>query len=136
LPSGPVFRNEPTIDFARDDARRAMQHALSSVATKFGREYQLFIGGRDRESNQYLPSYNPSHNKQLVGQVAAAGKQDVADAVAAAKAALPAWNALGVGRRAEFLERAAVRMAERRFELAAWEVYECGKPWREADADV
>ncbi len=23
-----------------------------------------------------------------------------------------------------------------RFELAAWEVYECGKPWREADADV
>ena len=27
-------------------------------------------------------------------------------------------------------------MRERRFELAAWEVFECGKPWREADADV
>ena len=27
-------------------------------------------------------------------------------------------------------------MRQRRFELAAWEVYECGKPWREADADV
>ena len=27
-------------------------------------------------------------------------------------------------------------MRRRRFELAAWEVYECGKPWREADADV
>ena len=27
-------------------------------------------------------------------------------------------------------------MRARRFELAAWEVYECGKPWREADADV
>ena len=26
--------------------------------------------------------------------------------------------------------------AQRRFELAAWEVYECGKPWREADGDV
>ena len=26
--------------------------------------------------------------------------------------------------------------AQRRFELAAWEVYESGKPWREADADV
>src|SRR5262249_2997995 len=24
----------------------------------------------------------------------------------------------------------------RRFELSAWEVYECGKQWREADADV
>ena len=27
-------------------------------------------------------------------------------------------------------------MRARRFELAAWEVVECGKPWREADADV
>ena len=27
-------------------------------------------------------------------------------------------------------------MRRRRFELAAWQVYECGKPWREADADV
>ena len=27
-------------------------------------------------------------------------------------------------------------MRRRRFELAAWEVYECGKQWREADADV
>ena len=26
--------------------------------------------------------------------------------------------------------------AARRFELAAWQVHECGKPWREADADV
>ena len=27
-------------------------------------------------------------------------------------------------------------MQRRRLELAAWQVYECGKPWREADADV
>src|SRR5258708_13283128 len=27
-------------------------------------------------------------------------------------------------------------MRRRRFELAAWEVYECGKPWREADGDI
>ena len=33
------------------------------------------------------------------------------------------------------LEMAAV-MRRRRFELAAWEVYECGKVWREADGDV
>ena len=28
------------------------------------------------------------------------------------------------------------QLRQRRFELAAWEVYECGKQWREADADV
>ncbi len=38
--------------------------------------------------------------------------------------------------RVDFLRRAAAAMRERRCELAAWEVYECGKQWREADADV
>ena len=27
-------------------------------------------------------------------------------------------------------------MRNRRFELAAWMIYECGKPWKEADGDV
>ena len=49
---------------------------------------------------------------------------------------MPAWNALGVESRRGFLERAADAMCRRRFELAAWQVYECGKAWREADADV
>src|SRR5262249_3561086 len=38
--------------------------------------------------------------------------------------------------RAQYFFRAADVMRRRRFELAAWQVYECGKPWREADADV
>jgi len=34
------------------------------------------------------------------------------------------------------MRRAAMLMRERRNELAAWEILEVGKPWREADADV
>ena len=30
----------------------------------------------------------------------------------------------------------AAEMRERRFELAAWMLFETGKPWAEADADV
>jgi RHH-type transcriptional regulator, proline utilization regulon repressor / proline dehydrogenase / delta 1-pyrroline-5-carboxylate dehydrogenase len=40
------------------------------------------------------------------------------------------------GDRAGLLFRSADVMRRRRFELAAWEVFETGKPWREADADV
>ncbi len=40
------------------------------------------------------------------------------------------------GPRADYLFRIAKRLRERRFELSAWEVHECGKPWRKADADV
>jgi RHH-type transcriptional regulator, proline utilization regulon repressor / proline dehydrogenase / delta 1-pyrroline-5-carboxylate dehydrogenase len=38
--------------------------------------------------------------------------------------------------RARILERAAALLSQRRFELAALEVFETGKTWREADADV
>src|SRR5207248_8138299 len=38
--------------------------------------------------------------------------------------------------RAAFLFRAARNMQRQRCQLSAWEVYECGKQWREADADV
>jgi RHH-type proline utilization regulon transcriptional repressor/proline dehydrogenase/delta 1-pyrroline-5-carboxylate dehydrogenase len=57
-------------------------------------------------------------------------------AVEAASRALDDWSRLGAPRRAEFLRGAADVMRRRRFELAAWQVFECAKPWREADADV
>jgi RHH-type proline utilization regulon transcriptional repressor/proline dehydrogenase/delta 1-pyrroline-5-carboxylate dehydrogenase len=41
-----------------------------------------------------------------------------------------------VAERAGVLVRVAELMRRRRFELAAWMVLECAKPWREADADV
>ncbi|MCA9269315.1 MAG: aldehyde dehydrogenase family protein, partial [Planctomycetales bacterium] len=34
------------------------------------------------------------------------------------------------------LKRVAQAMRDRRFELAAWAMLECGKPWREADGEV
>jgi RHH-type proline utilization regulon transcriptional repressor/proline dehydrogenase/delta 1-pyrroline-5-carboxylate dehydrogenase len=50
--------------------------------------------------------------------------------------ALADWRATPAVDRATFLFRAAEKMREQRLTLAAWEVFEAGKPWREADADV
>ena len=72
----------------------------------------------------------------MVGRCASARAEDAAAAVAAARAAFPAWRDTPARQRAELLFRAADGMRRRRFELAAWEVFETGKPWREADADV
>ena len=71
-----------------------------------------------------------------MGLVSAAEPFHVQQAVAAAKAAWPAWRATPARDRADDLRFAASRMRDRFFELAAWEVYECGKGWREATADV
>jgi RHH-type proline utilization regulon transcriptional repressor/proline dehydrogenase/delta 1-pyrroline-5-carboxylate dehydrogenase len=130
------FRNEPLTDFSKSDNRQAMSEALSRVRTAFGQFHPLWIGGRPVETNDQLLSIDPSDKERVVGIVAAAGRPEADRAMTAARHALADWSALPVEERADYLRRAAEIMRERRFELAAWEVYECGKQWREADADV
>ena len=81
-------------------------------------------------------SVNPSRASEIVGRTAAAGPAEVDRAVAAAVRAFPAWREAGVEARARTLGRVAALLRERRVELAAWIVYEAGKPWAEADGDV
>jgi RHH-type proline utilization regulon transcriptional repressor/proline dehydrogenase/delta 1-pyrroline-5-carboxylate dehydrogenase len=130
------FQNEPISDFSREESRRAMQDALRDVASQFGRHHLLVINGEEKPGGGKMESHNPSHWDQIVGTVALARKEDAEAAIAAANAAFPAWRDTPAEERAHFLFAAAKEMRRRRFELAAWEVYECGKPWREADADV
>jgi RHH-type proline utilization regulon transcriptional repressor/proline dehydrogenase/delta 1-pyrroline-5-carboxylate dehydrogenase len=79
---------------------------------------------------------NPSHFRQIVGRCGRATADHARRAVAAAKAAFPAWRDTEPAERAAYLRRAAEVLRRRRFELAAWQVHECAKQWREADADV
>ena len=131
-----TFANEPTADFAREENRQAMRQALAQVREQLGRHRPLWIDGRAVDTDERLTSVDSSHRERVVGTSAAASAEQVDEAVAAAKRALPGWEALGVEARADFLRRAADVLRRRRFELAAWEVYECGKGWRESDADI
>jgi RHH-type proline utilization regulon transcriptional repressor/proline dehydrogenase/delta 1-pyrroline-5-carboxylate dehydrogenase len=130
------FRNEPLTDFSRADARQAMHRALEEVAGQLGRVYPPVIAGAPAATEATIDSLNPSHTRQIVGRCGRASTAQAAQAVAAARAALHGWRDTAAKDRADYLFRAADVMRRRRFELAAWEVYECGKQWREADADV
>ncbi len=131
-----MFRNAPPTDFAKAEARQAMIEALVEVERHLGKHAPLVMGGDKVDTRERLSSFDPSHKTLLVGTTASAGEAEVRRAVEAARRAQPAWNALGVEKRAAFLQAAADVMDRRRFELAAWEVFECGKIRREADADV
>jgi RHH-type proline utilization regulon transcriptional repressor/proline dehydrogenase/delta 1-pyrroline-5-carboxylate dehydrogenase len=61
---------------------------------------------------------------------------DAETAVRSASAVFPEWRDRRPAERAEYLLRAGARLRERRDEFAAWEIFEAGKTWREADADV
>jgi len=83
-----------------------------------------------------VDSVNPAKVSQVVGRWPRATVADADSAVAAARAAWPAWAARPAVERAAIMDRAADLMESRRFELNALEVLEAAKPWIEADADI
>jgi RHH-type proline utilization regulon transcriptional repressor/proline dehydrogenase/delta 1-pyrroline-5-carboxylate dehydrogenase len=135
-PFSPAFRNEPLTDFSREDARQAMQRALEQVKRQFGRVYPLVIGKETVPTEQTIDSVNPSHCREIVGRCGRATVAHAERAITTAAAAFAGWRDTEPRQRADYLCKAAAILRRRRFELAAWEVYECAKQWREADADV
>jgi 1-pyrroline-5-carboxylate dehydrogenase len=130
------FSNEPATDFRRAENARAMRQALEKVGRELGREYENVIGGHRIRSAEKLQSINPSHPEQLIGTFQKAGAEAADSAVNAALQAFESWKHTPVEQRAELLLRVARLLRQRKLEWAALMVYEVGKNWAEADADV
>jgi len=130
------FVNEPFIDFTAAENKRAMEAALAEVEAMLGREYDMVIGGKRLKTHGKIISTNPARPAQVVGIHQRAEADLAEEAVAAALAAFPAWSRKPAAERAALLFRAADLIRQRKFEFCAWLVYEVGKNWAEADADV
>ncbi len=130
------FRNQPHADFSRRENREAYVAALAEIRGRFGARYPLRIGGRDVETARTLDSVNPAAPDEVVGTVAYGGRAEAEAAVAAARAALPAWRDAAPAERAGVLFRAAELMRAETMALSALMTLEAGKSRREANGDV
>ncbi|WP_447972265.1 proline dehydrogenase family protein [Nitrospira sp. Kam-Ns4a] len=130
------FVNEPHADFSQAAVRERMARAVADVRKHLGRTYTYWTAPGLRPTGPELVSENPSAPAEPVGRLQGLAPADVGQAVEVARAHAAAWRSRPAEERARFLVEAAALMRQRRFELAAWEVFEVGKPWREADADV
>jgi RHH-type proline utilization regulon transcriptional repressor/proline dehydrogenase/delta 1-pyrroline-5-carboxylate dehydrogenase len=132
----PPFRNEPQTDFSRANARARMREELGAVKAGLGRYYPLLIGEKEVRTGEEARSLNPARPSEVVGVVAQAGVKEAEEAIAEAKRAFRHWSRVGADERAAIIMRAGDLIAAARFEIAALEVFEVGKTWAEADADV
>jgi len=135
-PFAATFRNQPPIDFARAENRQRMQAAIGRIGSRLGGHWPLVIDDEEIDTADRLQSLDPSQFDRVVGTTAMAAKEHIDRAVNAAQEALPVWRALGAEQRAHYLRGAADQLEADLFDLAAWEVYECGKTWREATGDI
>ncbi|HEX4769438.1 MAG TPA: L-glutamate gamma-semialdehyde dehydrogenase [Bryobacteraceae bacterium] len=134
------FRNEPYTDFNRPENAAKMRTALKQVRAQFCKEYKLFVTGKYRgaaaaEANTF-ESVNPSRPSEVIGIHQEASIQDADDAVQGLFAYFPHWSARPMEERVNLTLRVASIIRDRKNEFNAWLVYESGKSWAEAEADV
>ena len=113
-----------------------MTDALAVVREQLGAAVPVVINNTHEHGPLIADRPDPSNTARLASRAYFATVEQAERAVGAAAHAFPAWRDTPVEERAGLLNRVADELARRRFEIAAWQVYEVGKPWREADADV
>ncbi|TCZ77741.1 L-glutamate gamma-semialdehyde dehydrogenase [Paenibacillus albiflavus] len=130
------YRNEPFTDFTVEANKTAMLQALEKVKQELGQSYPLIINGEKITTDRKSTSINPGMVDQVVGVVAQADRELADKAIMTAYTKFNEWRLVDPAVRAGYLFKASAIMRRQKFEYCAWLVYEVGKNWAEADADV
>jgi len=130
------FANESFVDFSKPENRAAMEAALKKVGAELGRDNPLWIGGKPVETPDKIRSLDPSKPSRVVAIFSKCTPELAGRAVEEAAREFETWKRVPAEERAEILFRTADIVRRRKFEFSAWLVYEVGKSWAEADADI
>ena len=90
-------------------------------------KHDNLINGQWVAGGQYTPNINPSNLADVIGEYAQASAQQLDDAVAAARAAFPAWSTGGIQARSDALDKIGNEILARREELGTLLSREEGK---------
>ena len=98
---------------------------------------QPFINGRyiDSKTETYMDVYDPSTGS-VIAKTPCCTMEEVESAIAAAKAAFPAWSAVTAHKRAQLFFQLRNLMREHLDELTLCVATENGKNWSESQGDV
>ena len=130
------FTNEPPTDFTQAASRTAMAQAIAEVRRHLGRSRPYPTPPGVTLGGPMITSRNPSRPDEVIGRVVCPAEGEVQAFIQEAGRQFEGWRKASPDHRAEIMLQTAAVMRGRRFELAAWEILETGKPWREAEADV
>jgi len=132
----PPYQSLPYTDFTDQTAADAYRQALDRVGADLGGHAPLVIGGGRIATEAIIRSTDPSMPTRLVGTASSATRAHATDAISAAWTAFPDWSHRPSSERAALVHRVGDLIAERIYDFAAWQTYEAGKNWAEAEADV
>ena len=130
------YRREPPINFAIATQRESFARSVISAAKSLGRIHPIFVDGKKVRTNRKIASLNPARPHEKVGYTFLATLHEAERALESAARTFPKWRDTPVPERVRLVLRLGEILRSKRMELAALEVHEVSKTWREADADV
>ena len=125
-----------TLSADNEELQAAFDAALEEARGELGRTYPMVIGPEERTKPEQFEDRSPIDRELLIGRFQVGDRQDVRDAIAAARAAFPRWRDTPWRERVALLRRAAEIISERQFVYAALMSLEVGKNRLEALGDV
>jgi len=115
---------------------RAYEEGLAAATGQIGQTHPLLIGGERRYTDEKYTERSPIDSEMVVGIYSQASDDDVDDAVAAARAFQPEWEATPWHERVAIMRRATGILEEETPVLAGFLSLEIGKTRLEALGDV
>jgi 1-pyrroline-5-carboxylate dehydrogenase len=125
-----------TLRADNEQLHAAFEAGLAAARARLGRSHPNIIDGQERAGGDEFELRSPIDQDVLVGRFANGSREDVRDAIAAARAAQPGWDALGWERRVHIITAAGDLISERLMEYAALMAIEVGKNRMEALGEV
>lgn len=130
------YVTEPLTNFNDPKNVKLYEEALAKMKSSLGKEYPLWIGGKDVFTNNVYSSLNPADFSEVIGKIHQGGMDEARLAMDSALIAFETWKKTSPKMRADVLFKAANIIRRRKHEFSALMTLEAGKPWAEADADT
>jgi 1-pyrroline-5-carboxylate dehydrogenase len=125
-----------TLRADNEELHAAYEAGLDEARGRLGADHANVIGGRERDGDGSFDLRSPIDREILVGTFATGTRDDVRDAIAAARAAQPAWAATPWQERLTIIRRAAALISERQMVYGGLMAIEVGKNRLEALGEV
>ena len=125
-----------TMSADNEEMHKAYEKGIETAKSWLGERHPFYVNGEAREGEGYREERSPIDKDVVIGEFAQATREDVKDAIAAAKGYWQTWAGTPWQERVRILMKAADLISERRSELAALMAMEVGKSRLEALGDV
>jgi 1-pyrroline-5-carboxylate dehydrogenase len=125
-----------TMSADNEEMHAAYERGIETAKSWLGQKHPFYVNGEERWGEGTHEERSPIDSNLVIGEFAQGTRQDVKDAIAAAKGAFLTWANTPWKERVRIMSKAADLISERRNEIAALMAIEVGKNRLEALGDV